>query len=187
MYCTECGARNPPNGKYCHECGSKLFSLSNDDTQPKSIAEQPSAEDVLRDILETDPRPNQCHKCGSRKELTSHEFGIAKVLSVKRDWSETAIRLGISAASLAVAPVIGFAGVSWKAPGKRTAYRLLKTHLVLCSSCLSEAWKTPKGTVLKTEAYRYHPWSEKARQCGYDRFLSANELAKLTLAAKKGT
>jgi RNA polymerase subunit RPABC4/transcription elongation factor Spt4 len=187
MYCTACGANNPASGKYCHECGSKLVTLNDDKTQPIPIPNQLSEEDVLRRILQTDPRPNQCHRCGSRTELTSHEFGIAKVLSTKRDWSETAIRLGASAASLALAPIIGFGGVSWKSPDKTTSYRLLKTKLVLCRSCLSEAWKTAKGTALKTEAYHYHPWAEKARQGGYDKFLSAGELKKLTPARGKAT
>jgi hypothetical protein len=56
----------------------------------------------------------------------------------------------------------------------------------LCRSCLSEVWKTTKGTALTT-AYHYHPWAEKARQGGYDKFLSSDELTKLTPPPRKGT
>ena len=55
-------------------------------------------------------------------------------MSVKREWGETVGRLGslgMSAVSIATAPLTGFAGLSWKSPNKTTTYQLLKADLIL--------------------------------------------------------
>jgi hypothetical protein len=183
MYCVACGMRNPSHGKFCLECGAHLVPLPSAETRPVQVNTRPSEEDVLRSILQTDQRLLECHQCGSTGDLTTHEFGIAKVIATKRDWTDTAASLGVSAVSIALAPLIGAAMVGWKSPSKTTSYRILKAQLVLCRSCLANAWKTPKGTALKNYAYECHPWTEKARQIGYDTLLSANELSKLTPAS----
>jgi hypothetical protein len=88
------------------------------------------------EVLRTDAKPNQCHRCGSSADLTRHEFGIAKVLSVKRDWSGTVGYAAASAISIALAPALGGGALVWQSPGKRTSYRVLRAELVLCGNCL---------------------------------------------------
>jgi hypothetical protein len=139
----------------------------------------PTEKEILSQILRINPRPNQCHRCGSQGDLTRNEFGIAKVISVKRDWSETVARAGISVVSIAAAPLIGFGGLSWRNPSKTTSFRLLRAQLVLCHECLLWAWKTGHGTELKEQAYWCHPWAEMARAIGYDKYLSSEELKSL--------
>src|SRR6266581_6023956 len=104
MYCVACGAKNPDHGRFCHSCGDPLLHPSSQSVPQRSDpTSDPTAgrseHDFLIELIQTDPKPNECHKCGRKTELTRHQFGIAKVLSVKRDWSETASRAAVSAAS----------------------------------------------------------------------------------------
>ncbi len=176
MYCVDCGSSNPDHGKFCHNCGNRLVNPTADVISQRLLTEK----EILSQILRMDPKPNQCHRCGSHEEdLIRREFGIAKVISVKRDWSETVARAGISVVSIAAAPLIGFGGFSWKNPSKTTSLQLIKVELVLCHKCLSWAWTTRFGTKLKEEAYRFHPWAKEARTIGYDKYLSSEELKTL--------
>lgn len=138
MYCVGCGTSNPDYGKFCHNCGKRLVS-----SRAELISWRiPTEKELLSQILRMDPKLNECHRCGSQEEnLTRNEFGIAKVISVKREWGETITRTGISALSIATAPFVGFGVFSWKNPSKTTSLQLLKVELVLCSECLSWAWK----------------------------------------------
>jgi hypothetical protein len=134
------------------------------------------------EVLRTDAKPNQCHRCGSSADLTRHEFGIAKVLSVKRDWSGTVGYAAASAISIALAPALGGGALVWQSPGKRTSYRVLRAELVLCGNCLDRTITfLGLGDIkLRASEYRCHPWAEKARKIGFDKYLSTDELAKLT-------
>jgi len=174
MYCVSCGAPNPVRGKFCHRCGSPLVTI-----ESQLLRRTPTEKELLSGILRLDQKPNECHRCGAETDLTRHEFAIAKVIGVKREWGETVARLGISAVSIATAPITGFAGFSWKGPDKTTSYRLLKTELVLCRSCLDSAWKSRRSPKLKDDAYRCHPWAGAASRIGYDRYLSSEEIARL--------
>jgi hypothetical protein len=174
MYCVSCGSRNPNYGKFCHECGSPLARV-----RSELVQRQLSEKELLLHILRIYPKPNECHRCGADTDLTQHEFAIARVVGIKREWGETVARVGISAASIVAAPLTGFGIFSWKSPNKTTSYNLFKAELVLCRSCLSWAWKTRRGTEFKNEAYLCHPWAEPARQIGYDKYLSADEVSRL--------
>lgn len=46
------------------------------------------------------PRPNECHGCGRREGLIAYEFGLAKVLSAKRDWTMKAASVVVSVVSV---------------------------------------------------------------------------------------
>lgn len=174
MFCVTCGSENPDFGKFCHECGKPLFR-ANSGLVPRN----PTEKELSIEVLKIDPKPNECHRCGTEMDLTRHDFAIAKVVTVKREWSETIVRAGVSALSIATAPLTGFGAFSWKGPKKTTSFNLFKTELVLCSSCLSWAWKTRNGTELKIDAYRCHPWAGAAGRIGYNKYLSAEEVASL--------
>jgi len=189
VYCVLCGSENPAYGKYCHNCGKRLLKPTS--SSHRGITPRiPTEQELLVRLLKTSPKPNECHRCGTEADLTRHQFAIAKVVSVKREWGETIARFGLSAVSIATAPVTGFGVLSWKAPNKATSYKLLKAELVLCRSCLSWAWKAIPVVLarseLKADAYRCHPWAEKARRIGYDKFLSAEQVAKLTPVRERG-
>ena len=173
MYCAKCGSPNPDYGKFCPECGNPLAR-----TKSELLRRTRSEKEVLLEVLQIDPRPNQCHRCGAETDLTRCEFAIAKVVAVKTEWGETVFRAGISAVSIVAAPLTGFGMFSWKGPKKMTSFTLFKAELVLCRSCLPWA-RTGHGTKLKEEAYRFHPWAEKARRIGYNKYLSAEEVSCL--------
>jgi len=180
LYCLFCGGDNPAFGKYCHECGKPLVRTNSD--KAKNLTQRtPTEQELVALILRTDSKPNECHQCGAESGLTRHEFAIAKVASVNRAWGETAAHVGLSTLSIVAAPVTGFGVFSWKRPNKTTSFRLFPAELVLCRSCLSLA---STGSGPSDDAYRFHPWAKKARHIGYDKYLSPEELAKLT--PKKG-
>ena len=188
MHCVLCGAANPTYGKFCHNCGEPLFRPTSSETA--DIAPRiPDEQKHLIELLNIDPKPNQCHRCGTETELQRSQFAMAKVVSVKRDFSDTIVGVGLSAVSIAFLPLTGHGMLRWKGPDKTTSFKLIKAELVLCPSCF--AWAR-QGTPLlgrvkiRTEAYRCHPWAEKAGEMGYDRFLSAEELTKLKPVQKKG-
>jgi hypothetical protein len=188
MFCVTCGCQNPNHGRFCHSCGKPLVGPPSQPVASRSAAtSKPAAvrseHDLFTELLQADQKPKECHRCGSKTDLTRTPFGIAKILSVKCDWRETASRAAVSAASIALAPVVGFGVLTWKKPGKSVSYNVLKVELVLCRSCLWEIESFWGGITLKDSEYRCHPWAEQARRLGYDAYLSADDLAKLKFEA----
>ncbi len=191
MDCIECGSRNSDFGKYCHNCGARLIQrvLSSPSSSPTHLSEDPSIrreQEALIEILQTNPKKNECHKCGSNADLTRYQFGMAKVLSTKREWSGTIGTAVASAISIALAPVIGGAVVGWHRPGKTVSYNVVKAELVLCRNCLKRVTNMWGQTILRDSDYRCHPWAEKASVVGYEVYLSADELAKLRPKTHQG-
>lgn len=173
MYCSGCGCNNSDNDYFCRKCGKPLAATESEMLQKCQMGKGVS------DLLNIDPKSNTCHKCGAEIELTRHEFAMAKVTAIKRNWGETAALAGISALSIATAPLTGFIALKWKNPDKTVSFNLIRATLVLCLPCLSGAWKTKHKTSLKEEALCLHPWVRAARGLGYDKFLSAEEIARL--------
>jgi hypothetical protein len=103
MYCAMCESHKPDDGNFCHQCGNPLAR-----THSELVRKTPTEKDLLLRLLQTDPKPNECHRCKAETDLTRHEFAIAKVVSVKREWGDTIARVGVSAVSIAAAPVTGF-------------------------------------------------------------------------------
>ena len=184
MYCVLCGSKNPEYGTFCHKCGKALVRSEADPSTNSGHlgAEEAGHYHALERLLKTDPGKDRCHGCGGESEdLTRHTFAFAKVTAVRRDWSETLVRLGISAVSIAAAPVTGFAGVSWKTPGKKTTFEIIKAELVLCrDQCLPLCQKTSDGTEVRENIYRLHPWAPGARELGYETILTEAQLLELT-------
>ena len=185
MYCIGCGSQNTGR-KYCRDCGTALPELGRTTSEPIALRRLPSETEVLRETLRHAPPQDCCYRCGATADLTSHDFAIAKITSVKRDWSETLVRLGASAVSVALASLIGGAMVSWKSPDKRTTYSIVRATLVLCRPCLSQEWNSAVGMPLKSETYRYHRWTNALRSIGYDQLLSVDELARLRPSSGNG-
>jgi hypothetical protein len=175
VYCCACGAENPDYGHYCHQCGNALtpharnpdlVSSQTSQSQPRSASdsEEDAAEvKALRALARIDVKPCECHVCGQTQELTSYEFGLAKVLSAKRNWTRTAASVVISAVSV---PLTGLGMI--ELPGKRTRVRALRMKLILCETC--------RKTQLN---YPAHPWWYPAQEIGYDTFLGERELQNL--------
>lgn len=184
MYCVSCGSQNPDFGKFCHRCGQPLHRPPARKPPHVRSAALDAEADLFMELLQTDPLADQCHQCGATGDLTRYRFGFARALSVKRDWTETVSRAAVSALSIALAPVTGFAAFSWKGPDKTVSYSVLRAELVLCADCLGEA-RGRSGGKPSQEHYTLHPWSEKARRLGYATYLSAEDMAKLTPISKR--
>ena len=175
VYCCACGAENPGYGCYCHRCGNALIpharnpdpaSSRSSRSQPRSAndsAEEAAEIKALRSLARIDVKPSECHGCGRTEGLTAYEFGLAKVLSAKRDWTRTAASVVVSAVSV---PLTGLGMI--QLPGKRTRVRALRMKLILCETCR------------KTQVnYPAHPWWHPAQKLGYGTFLGEEELKKL--------
>src|SRR2546427_751310 len=86
MYCVACGSENPQHGEFCHNCGRPLFHPPSQSVPQRSIhtpklTAARSERDLLTELIQTDAKPNECHKCGRHEDLTRYPFGIAKILS----------------------------------------------------------------------------------------------------------
>lgn len=175
VYCCDCGAENPDYGRYCHRCGAALVSGEmNPESNPKPpVQNEPTAEVLneeeeeevrgLRKLSRTDTKQHECHVCGKREGLTGYKFGLAKVLSAKRDWTGTAASAVVSAISI---PLVGVGML--ELPGKKTRVRALRLRLVLCESCRAAQLNYPA-----------HPWWYSAQTLGYTTFLGEQDMEKL--------
>ncbi len=173
MYCCLCGAKNPEDARYCHKCGAPIKSAGGE-ADPASVAPEESNpvpqkwrdtdehEKLVMQLLMTDHKRNQCHRCESEVSLIRIPFGLARVLSTKRDWLGTAWSVAVSAVSI---PLVGYGGL--ELPSKSSTLEVLRLELVLCEQCHPKSYD-----------YTLHPWWHTARQLGYTRFLSEADLEK---------
>jgi hypothetical protein len=150
MFCCKCGAEIHREATHCHKCGDVL---------PGMVAtHSPAGSQSTAGRQEA-----KCHKCGGTAGLTAWDFGLGKVLSTNRAWSETAISAALSAVAV---PLIGFGML--RLPGKRTSFSVLRLRLVLCDACLRNR-----------VGYSAHPLWEEANRQGYTEFFGTTELGKL--------
>jgi ribosomal protein L40E len=172
MFCCKCGAQNPDDASYCHKCGVLLFRLDAQRVEasaPAKIVQNldesltEEQRQLIDEVLSVDPKPSECHICGRTDHVYNFDFGLGKKISTKREWSETALSVAVSALTL---PLLGAGGIVF--PGKKNRFRILKLRLVLCDSC-------ERGKI----RYEYHPWWTPAKRLGYSVFFSLNDLKKL--------
>lgn len=181
MYCGSCGSANPDFGNFCFRCGTALVrAVSRGKDTCEGFRQSPEHVDPVLELLEREVRYDRCHMCGGTHCIDSFEFAFARILSVQRDWSETIGRGTVSAITIALAPVTGFAGFSWKRPDKTVSYKLIKAHLVVCEVCLRQSENFWSGNPKLTDRhYKCHPWAAAMERLGFVTFLSADELTKL--------
>jgi hypothetical protein len=175
VYCGSCGAENPEYGRYCHRCGTVFVSGSTNaepgsaptakgqSTAVSALDEDEPEVRGLRKLARIDTKPLECHSCGKTEGLIGYKFGLAKVLSAKRDWTGTAVSAVVSAVSI---PLVGLGMI--ELPGKKTRLRALRMKLVLCEPCRRAQ-----------TSYSAHPWWHSAHVLGYTTFLSEEDLEKL--------
>jgi hypothetical protein len=156
MYCCICGTPLPVRAGYCQACGTRI-------PQEQNLFKE-SGVAPADDLSVIDLRPNECHGCRSRLNLSRWDFALAKVVASKRTWGETVASAALSAATI---PLFG-AGML-RLPGKSTRYCVLRLQLVLCPSCGREQIN-----------YGLHPWWAPAHRLGYSTFLNAKELERMT-------
>lgn len=173
MYCCKCGVKNPDDASYCNKCGSPLYLTFQHGHGPRQPIEEGIRDPVrtqmdeerrgISELLSIDPKPHQCHGCRTEKDLYGYDFGLAKVMSARRNWGEAAWSAAVSAVSL---PLLGY-GIL-QLPGKKSRLRVLRLRLILCESCRR-----------RRVSYLLHPWWEPARRLGFTQFLSADDLDRL--------
>jgi len=176
MFCCSCGTRNPEPAPSCYNCGAALISPTIVSVRIPGPAVQSRPNNAsfldsdegeirgLRVLARTDSKSCECHVCGTREGLRYYRFGLARVMSVKRVWSETAASVVMSAISV---PLVGVGML--RLPGKRTSVRALRLTLVLCEAC-----------DVSQPDYTAHPWYSAAQRLGYTALLSECDLEKLT-------
>jgi len=173
MYCCKCGAKIYLDARHCHNCGSFLppsvgetslqRSTSHELLRPRNESINEEQRSLVKELLTTDRKEHECHKCGAREKLSSWGFGLGRVISSKHTWSETAASAAISAITL---PLIGFGAL--RLPGKKTNLSVLRLRLVLCEFCRKEG-----------ATYSVHPWWNGAQRLGYTEFLCPTDLNEL--------
>lgn len=168
MFCCDCGADNPDRAKYCHQCGSALYTKDSEKllALPNKPAPKPNLtqEQVeLAELFAIDRKLYECHACGKTDNLSGRVFGLAKKTGTKRAWSDTALSAVLSVVTV---PLLGAGMLAF--PGKKTQFNVLRLQLILCDIHRD----IPVG-------YYLHPWWEPARQLGYTEFFDADRLSKV--------
>ena len=142
------------------------------------IAEVERYQSEIQDLAEIPQREGQCHNCGNANlaELRRFRFGLAKILSTKRNWLPTLGSVASSAAVAAIAlPLLGRTLVRVETPGTKRTALVLRLKLVLCAQCFRDGKLILRAKGLQT-LYSLHPWWDKARAWGYTEFLTEEEL-----------
>jgi hypothetical protein len=183
MFCCKCGARNPKDASFCHECGSSLYKEeagfldpATESKKPHKV-EKPLSEEqrrLIEELLPIDQKPHECHACGRTDSLSGWDFGLGKRISTKRAWGETASSVAVSVVTM---PLLGVGGL--QLPGKKTHYEVLRLRLILCESCCRQHRVLGGSHQVDSAIYSVHPWFEPARRLGYVEFFDANGLKKL--------
>ena len=163
MYCCKCGTRVGSDAEYCHKCGAPLHS-----EQEKRLAAyrrsqhgeivDPVERALMQELLATDPKPWECQGCGDKDDLSFWDFGLGKPISIKREWTETALSIAISAATIPLAGV----GLL-RLPGRSVSLHVVPLKLVLCPRC-------------HVVGYQAHPWWTILQRYGYTEFIPAESL-----------
>jgi ribosomal protein L34E len=184
------GARNNPTGPFCEKCKEPITDLSKawafqSQGRPIIICDPCyllfREQQAVSNLVQIDAKPDHCHRCGTTARLLRHEFGIAKQLSTKRDWSRPLKTAAIVTAANLITIPFGrgvFAYGGWT-PGKIASFRVLRAELVLCERCTNQSTNFFGKVKLSPEDYSLHPWARRAAELGYTTFLSADELLRL--------
>lgn len=182
MYCCKCGARNPDDAVYCHNCGDAIYrnaapSRPSDRRQvsrPTRVKQTEEQRQLAEELLRIDEKSHECHACGRTDDLHGWNFGLAKSVSEKRVWGATAASVAVSAVTLP------FVGVGFlQLPGKKARLRVLRLRLILCGACRRQHVALGGGDGIDVAVYGLHPWWSTASRFGYTEFLNAADLSKL--------
>jgi hypothetical protein len=154
----------------------KLDERKRRTTEQQELADQEEVALITRELLHISQNPDQCHSCGGNHLLVRYPFGLAKILSSKRNWSPSLQSIAVSTALAAVfLPIAGKSIVGFALPGKKESARILRLFLVLCDECHAKQKSIYKRAGMRS-IWQLHPWWNKAMQCGYTEFLSDDEL-----------
>jgi len=142
------------------------------------IKSKSSIIDQIDEIIALDRKKTKCHICKIENPVCYYDFGMAKQLKIERDWTKTLVSLGLSAITF---PLIGFGG--FIGPEKKTSYKVIRLHLMVCSSCKeSRLNRNGKRINLTRSDYSRHPAAAKAIELGYSIFFSKTDLEQMTLS-----
>ena|SRR5215471_4038719 len=165
MHCCKCGTRVGNDAEYCHKCGASVYTsqeklLAERRQQQCSQIDNPKDRSLVEELLNIDADTTRCHACGQKENLSFWDFGLGKPISAKRDWTQTALSIAISAATIPLAGV----GVV-RLPSRSIELSVFRLKLVLCSGCYQQR-----------RGYEAHPFWAALRRHGYTEFISAEVL-----------
>jgi hypothetical protein len=193
MYCWECGSPNPERSNFCPSCGSKLREVpptpeptgqekGGQQQVPETAFWEDSATQLellqsLSEIHELDSKKNLCHLCGIRSPRSAYEFGVARIMSTRRDWGKTIASVAISAITL---PLLGVG--RFKGPGKETRARIIRLELMVCDFCKDNRTSLFNSVKLSYDDYEMHPSVKKATEISFAKIITREELKKYSFA-----
>lgn len=114
-----------------------------------------------------------CHACGTRDRLTHHTFGMARILSTKRDWTEAAVSIGVSVITV---PLFGIGRLS--GPARTHTAQVVRLQLVLCHRCLDQRKGLFGAMNLRKKDCALQPRFEHVRALGYTKLITPDELGQ---------
>jgi hypothetical protein len=138
----------------------------------KALAERTAA---VEDATERLGIGSNCHLCGATRAEQDpfYDFGLAHILSKKRDWASAAGTLAFNIVTVPLGVVVAPRGIS-----SSTTAKVARCRLVLCKGCGREhsSWL---GTlkIAENDCSKHPSWARLVTS-GYSKFLDSEELAK---------
>lgn len=121
-----------------------------------------------------------CHFCGSQEKLKRYEFGLMRVESSKRNWSEAVATVAISAVTL---PLAGVGRVHL--PSKSYSGSLLRLNLVACDACVRKNSNFLGLFFVKEKHAMHHPLWQSLQDSGFTKYVAPDDLEKDILGYMK--
>jgi len=127
----------------------------------------------LRERMERAGHGSPCHLCGGPRQENdpSYAFGLAKILGQQTEWGGTVASLALNLFTLPLGFAVG------ATPGQSTQAQISHCTLVMCGGCAQRKSTRFSGLKLTRDDCARHPSWNRLVKDGFDRFLSAEELA----------
>jgi hypothetical protein len=127
----------------------------------------------LRERMERAGHGSPCHLCGGPRQDHDprYDFGLAKIIAQQTEWGGTVASLALNIFTLPLGFAVG------ATPGQSTQAQISRCTLVMCGGCAQRKSSFFGGLKLTRDDCSRHPSWNRLVHSGFDRFLSAEELA----------
>ena len=162
MYCCKCGTKIGSDAEYCQKCGTSLCTPQEKQFAERRAQQSPQinhTEDqaLLERLLKAEANATRCHACGNKDNLSFWDFGLGKPIAAKSEWTQTALSIAISAATI---PLTGLGFL--RLPGRSIELSVFRLKLALCTTCHQQK-----------RGYEAHPLWAALHRHGYTEFIPA--------------
>ena len=137
----------------------------------RTLAERTAA---VEDATERLGIGSNCHLCGAARVQSDpfYDFGLAHILSKKRNWAAAAGTLAFNVVTVPLGVVVAPRGI-----GSSTTAKVARCRLVLCEGCGREHRSWLGALKITAIDCSKHPSWARLLASGYSKFLDSEELA----------